>query len=122
VKPPKIRMRGLNAILVSVFLGGASPVFADASLLTAADFLEMNETYRAAMIHGLIASASALGLPEHYQGVYADGVKCRLTRGRQETVYQLSSDFAHYLDTHPEDSKGPFPIVFLLFMADCPKN
>jgi hypothetical protein len=40
-----------------------SPVFADASL-TAADFLEMNETYRAAMIHGLLASANVLGLSE----------------------------------------------------------
>jgi hypothetical protein len=82
----------------------------------------MNETYRAAMIHGLLASANVLGLPEQYQGIYNDGVKCRLTHGRQETVYKLSADFAHYLDAHPDDVKGPFPIVFLLFMADCPKT
>jgi len=103
-------------------VGAASPAFADASRLTAADFLEMNETYRAAMIHGLLSSATVLGLPDQYRSVYDDGVKCRLTRGRQETVYQLSSDFARYLDVHPEDVKGPFPLVFLLFMADCPKN
>ncbi len=115
-------MKKLWAIAITVSLCAASPVLADASRLTGADFLEMNETYRAAMIHGLLASANVLGLPEHYQSVYNDGVKCRLTRGRQETVYQLSTDFVHYLDAHPEDVKGPFPIVFLLFMADCPKN
>jgi hypothetical protein len=66
--------------LVILSLGAASPAFADASRLTAADFLEMNETYRAAMIDGLLASATVLGLPEQYQRVYDDGVKCRLTR------------------------------------------
>jgi hypothetical protein len=111
-----------RAIVASVLLSAASPVFADASRLTAADFLEMNETYRAAMIHSLLASANVLGLPEQYQSIYDDGVKCRLTRGRHETVYQLSSDFVRYLDAHPEDAKGPFPMVFLIFMADCPKN
>jgi hypothetical protein len=113
-----VRLRALVILL----LGAASPAFADASRLTAADFLEMNETYRAAMIHGLLASATVLGLPEQYQRVYDDGVKCRLTRGRHETVYQLSSDFARYLDAHRDDDKGPFPLVFLLFMADCPKD
>jgi hypothetical protein len=124
MKAPKIGGIGVGfkVVLTCVLLSGASPVFADASRLTAADFLEMNETYRAAMIHGLIAAASVLGLPERYQRFYDDGVQCRLTRGRQETVYQLSADFAHYLDVHPEDTKGPFPMVFLLFMADCPKN
>ena len=112
----------LKALLISVLVGAASSAFADASRLTAADFLEMNETYRAAMIHGLLASATVLGLPDQYQRDYDDGVKCRLTRGRQETVYQLSSDFARYLDAHPDDVKGPFPLAFLLFMADCPKN
>ena len=115
-------MKRLQAIAVSVSLCATSPVMADASRLTGADFLEMNETYRAAMIHGLLASANVLGLPEHYQRFYNDGVKCRLTRGRQETVYQLSTDFAHYLDVHPDDVKAPFPMVFLLFMADCPKT
>lgn len=112
----------LPAIVIGVLLCAASPVFADASRLTGADFLEMNENYRAAMIHGLLASANVLGLPEQYESVYNDGVKCRLTRGRQETVYQLSSDFARYLDAHPDEAKGPFPIVFLIFMADCPRN
>ena len=84
--------------------------------------LEMNETYRAAMIHGLLASANVFGLPDQYQSVYEDGVKCRLTRSRQETMYQLASDFAHYLDAHPEDTKGPLPMVFLLFREDCPKK
>jgi hypothetical protein len=114
--------RTLRALLLSVSLGAASPAIADASRLTAVDFLEMNETYRAAMIHGLLASAAVLGLPDQYQGVYDDGMKCGLTRGRHETVYMLSSDFAHYLDSHPDDAKGPFPLVFLLFMADCPKH
>ena len=112
----------LKAICISVLLSAASPAIADASRLTTADFLEMNETYRAAMIHGLLTSANVLGLPEHYQSVYDDGVKCRLTRGRQETVYQLASDFARYLEAHPEDAKGAFPIVFLVFMADCPEK
>jgi hypothetical protein len=113
----------LAAAGVSILLCVASSsAFADASQLTAADFLEMNETYRAALIHGLITSASVLGLPEIYQRFYDDGVRCRLTRGRQETVYQLSADFGRYLNAHPEDTKGPFPMVFLLFMADCPKN
>ncbi len=118
-------MRGamrLKALVICVLVSSASSVFADASRLTAADFLEMNETYRAAMVHGLLASATVLGLPDQYRSVYDDGVKCRLTRGRYETVYQLSSEFARYLDAHPEDVKGPFPLVFLLFMADCPKN
>jgi hypothetical protein len=56
----------------------------------------MNDTYRAAMIHGLLAYAAVLGFHD-YQDVYEDGVKCRLSRGRQETVYQLSADFARYL-------------------------
>jgi hypothetical protein len=99
-----------------------APAVADASKITAADFLEMNETYRAAMIHGLLASANVLGLPDAYQSVYDDGVKCRLTRGRQETSYQLASDFARYLDKHPEYAKEPFPMIFLIFMADCPKQ
>jgi hypothetical protein len=111
----------LKAVVISVLLS-ASPVLADASRLTAADFLDMNETYRAAMIHGLLASVTVLGLAEQYRSVYDDGVKCRLTRGRHETVYGLSSDFARYLDAHPDDTKGPFPLVFLLFMAHCQKN
>jgi len=110
----------LKALVTSVFVLVAAPAFPDASRLTAANFLEMNETYRAAMIHGLLASATALGLPEQYEDIYNDGVKCRLSRGRNETVYQLSSDFARYLDKHPEETKGPFPLVFLVFMADCP--
>jgi hypothetical protein len=116
------RPKWLRTIVISVLLSAASPAFADASRLTAADFLEMNETYRAAMIHGLLASANVLGLPEQYHSVYDDGLKCRLIRGRHETVYQLSSDFVHYLDAHPEVAKGAFPMVFLIFMADCPKN
>jgi hypothetical protein len=116
-------MRSLAIVVLCVTLmGAAPPAFADASRLSAADFLEMNETYRAALIHGMLASATMLGLAEQYQSVYDDGVKCRLTRGRHETVYQLSSDFVRYLDTHPEDAKGPFPMVFLIFMADCPKD
>ena len=63
-----------------------------------------------------------LGLPDRYQGIYDDGVKCRLMRGRHETAYQLASDFARYLEAHPEDDKWPFPMAFLVFMADCPKN
>jgi hypothetical protein len=109
----------LKALVAALFVFVASPACPDASQLTAADFLEMNETYRTAMIHGLLASATALGLPEQYEGVYSDGVKCRLSRGRNETVYQLSSDFALYLDKHPEEIKGLFPLVFLVFMADC---
>lgn len=112
----------LKALVISGLLAACSPAFADASRLTAGDFLEMNETYRAAMIHGLLASAAVLGLPEQYQGIYDDGVKCRLTRGRHETVYQLSTDFARYLDTHPQDRKSAFPMAFLVFMADCPNN
>jgi hypothetical protein len=115
-----MKFRKVFLAIVSVL--GASPVFADASRLTVADFLEMNETYRPAMIHGLLSSATVLGVAEQYQSVYDDGMKCRLSRGRQETVYQLSSDFARYLNAHPEDAKGKFPTVFLLFMADCPKN
>jgi hypothetical protein len=115
-----MKRASLRTLLVSVFLLAASPAFPDASRLTAADFLEMNETYRAAMIHGLLASATALGLPDQYERVYNDGVKCRLSRRRNETVYQISSDFAHYLDKHPEETKGLFPLVFLIFMADCP--
>ena len=112
----------LRAFLVVVLLGAVSPAFANATRLTAADFLEMDETYRAALIHGLLASAAALGLPDQYQEIYNDGVKCRMTRGRQETVYQLSFDFARYLRAHRDDNKVPFPMMFLLFMADCPKN
>jgi hypothetical protein len=67
-------------------------------------------------------SNAMLGLAEQYQRVYDDGMKCHLTLGRQETTYQLSSDFARYLDAHPEDANGPFPLAFLLLMADCPKN
>jgi len=110
----------LNVLVISLLLVTVAPAFSDASKLTATDFLEMNETYRAAMIHGLLASANTLGLPEQYEGVYNDGVKCRLSRGRNETVYQLSSDFARYLDRHPEEIKGLFALVFLVFMADCP--
>jgi hypothetical protein len=112
----------LIAIVISALVTAASTAFADASRPTAADFLDMDKTYRAAMIHGFLASANVLGLAEQYQGVYNDGVKCRLKRGRHETVYQLSSDFAHYLDIHPEDTKVPFPMVFLLFMADCQQD
>jgi hypothetical protein len=63
----------LKALFAVVFVLVASPAFPDASRLTAAEFLEMNETYRAALIHGLLASATALGLPEEYESVYNDG-------------------------------------------------
>jgi hypothetical protein len=59
MKRLKTKFRAIT--LVSIWLSAAAPALADASKVTAADFLEMNETYRAAMIHGLLASANVLG-------------------------------------------------------------
>jgi hypothetical protein len=83
-----MRNLGTAALVVFFFVTylQVAPAVADASKLTAAEFLEMNETYRAAMIHGLLASATVLGLPDRYQDIYDAGVGCRLKRGRQETV------------------------------------
>lgn len=81
----------------------------------------MNENYRAALIQGVLASAHTFGLPDQFQVLYEDGMKCLQKRGRKETVYQISIDFTRYLDSHPDQTKGAFPLIFLLFMSDCPR-
>jgi hypothetical protein len=111
----------LQAILIAVTFGAVSPAFADATRLSAADFLEMNETYRAAMIHGLLASLAVLGVPKEYQSIYDEGINCRAKQRPMQTTYRLSSDFARYLNEHPDEVVGEFPIVFLIFMAHCPE-
>jgi hypothetical protein len=110
------------AVVISVFLA-VSPTFADASRLTGADFLGMNETYRAGLIHGLLSSWEALGVADNFQSLLDKGMDCRLKQRRPlQTIDQLSSDFAHYLKEHHDEAGERFALVFLLFMADCPKN
>jgi hypothetical protein len=113
----------LKALVISLGLCTASLAFADASRLTGADFLEMNETYRAGLVRGLLSSWDALGVAENFQSLLEKGMDCRLKQRRPlQTIDQLSSDFAHYLKEHPDQARERFALAFLLFMGACPKN
>jgi hypothetical protein len=111
------------AFVISLCLCMAPLAFADPSRLTGADFLEMDEAYRAGLVRGLLSSWDALGVAENFQSLLDKGMDCRLKQRRPlQTIDQLSSDFAHYLKEHPDQARERFALAFLLFMGACPKN
>jgi hypothetical protein len=83
-------------------------------------FLEMNSTYRAGLIQGVLASMFELGVDEQYAGSLEEGVRCQ--GQRKATVWQISIDFAKYIEDHPDIKQAAFPKAFLIFMLDCPKK
>ena len=101
-------------------VGSITNAAADARNITADDFLQMNETYRAGLVHGALASMFELGVDEQYVGPLEEGVRCQ--GQRKATVWQTSTDFANYIEEHPDIKQAAFPKAFLIFMLDCPKK
>jgi hypothetical protein len=55
-----------RAIIMLTMVASISNAAADARNITADDFLEMNETYRAGLVHGVLASMFELGVDKQY--------------------------------------------------------
>jgi hypothetical protein len=83
-----------RAITVLTTVAWISSAAADARNITADGFLEMNETYRAGLVHGALASMFELGVDEKYTGSLEEGVRCQAQR--KATVWQTSTDFARH--------------------------
>ena len=107
-------------IMLLATVASISNAAADARNITADGFLEMNETYRAGLVHGALASMFELGVDEKYVERLEEGVRCQ--GARKATVWQTSTDFAKYIEGHPDMKQLAFPKAFLIFMFDCPKK
>jgi hypothetical protein len=107
-------------IMLLATVASISNAAADARNITADDFLQMNETYRAGLVHGALASMFELGVDEKYVGPLEEGVRCQ--GRRKATVWQTSTEFAKYLEGHPDMKQAAFPKAFLIFMLDCQKK
>jgi hypothetical protein len=114
------RRRIFRAIIMLATVASISDAAADARNITADDFLQMNETYRAGLVHGALASMFELGIDEKYVGPLEEGVRCQ--GQRKATVWQTSTEFAKYLEGHPDMKQAAFPKAFLIFMLDCQKK
>jgi hypothetical protein len=114
------KRRIFRAIFMLATVTSISHAAADYLDITADGFLEMNETYRAGLIHGALASMIDLGVGENYEATLEEGVHC--LGQRKTTVWQTSIDFAKYVEGHPEVKQLAFPKAFLIFMLDCQTN
>jgi hypothetical protein len=115
-----MRQGTIRAIIMLATAALTSSAAADARNITADGFLEMNSTYRAGLIQGVLASMFELGVDEQYAGSLEEGVRCQ--GQRKATVWQISIDFAKYIEDHPDIKQAAFPKAFLIFMLDCPKK
>ena len=99
-------------LAVTLFASGV----AHARDLTPVQWHQMNETYQAAYLDGLLSAVTEFGVTEHLRGPINEGMECLVKR--RWTFWQIAQHFNRYLEGRPDLNKQPLPMALLSYLLE----